>query len=75
MLMTYLLYFGYMFLICFSMLLIFGTVGALTSLWFVRKIFSTIKVRSFEVWLEAPCLPTYNGLTLLIFSTFMLQVD
>jgi transmembrane 9 superfamily member 2/4 len=43
-LMTYLLYFGYMFLISFSMLLVFGTVGALTSLWFVRKIFSTVKV-------------------------------
>lgn len=44
MLMTYLLYFGYMFLISFGMLLLFGTVGALTSLWFIRKIFSTIKV-------------------------------
>jgi transmembrane 9 superfamily member 2/4 len=44
MLMTYLLYFGYMFLISFAMLLLFGTVGALTSLWFVRKIFATIKV-------------------------------
>ena len=44
MLMTYLLYFGYMFLISFAMLLVFGCVGALTSLWFVRKIFSTIKV-------------------------------
>lgn len=41
---TYLLYFGYMFLFCFAMLLVTGTVGALTSLWFVRKIFSTIKV-------------------------------
>jgi transmembrane 9 superfamily member 2/4 len=44
MVMTYLLYFGYMFLISFGMLLLFGTIGALTSLWFVRKIFSTIKV-------------------------------
>jgi transmembrane 9 superfamily member 2/4 len=44
MLMTYLLYFGYMFLISFAILLVFGCVGALTSLWFVRKIFSTIKV-------------------------------
>ena len=44
MLMTYLLYFGYMFLISFAMLLLFGTVDSLTSLWFVRKIFSTIKV-------------------------------
>jgi transmembrane 9 superfamily protein 2/4 len=44
MIMTYLLYFGYMFLLSFSMLLVFGTVGSLTSLWFVRKIFATIKV-------------------------------
>jgi transmembrane 9 superfamily protein 2/4 len=44
MLMTYLLYFGYMALICSAMLLVTGTVGALTSLWFVRKIFGTIKV-------------------------------
>lgn len=44
MLMTYLLYFGYMFLISFGMLLVFGTAGSLTSIWFVRKIFGTIKV-------------------------------
>jgi transmembrane 9 superfamily protein 2/4 len=44
MVMTYLLYFGYMALICSAMLLVTGTVGALTSLWFVRKIFGTIKV-------------------------------
>ena len=44
MLMTYLLYFGYMSLICMAMLLVTGTVGALTSLWFIRKIFATIKV-------------------------------
>ena len=44
MVMTYLLYFGYMFLFCFAMLLVTGTVGALTSLWFIRKIFATIKV-------------------------------
>lgn len=44
MLMTYLLYFGYMFLLCFSMMTVFGTVGAMTSLWFTRKIFGTIKV-------------------------------
>lgn len=42
--MTYLLYFGYMGLICAAMLLVTGTVGSLTSLWFVRKIFGTIKV-------------------------------
>jgi len=44
MVMTYLLYFGYMFLFCFAMFLVTGTVGALTSLWFIRKIFATIKV-------------------------------
>jgi len=44
MLMTYLLYFGYMGMICSAMLLVTGTVGTLTSLWFVRKIFGTIKV-------------------------------
>jgi transmembrane 9 superfamily protein 2/4 len=43
-LMTYLLYFGYMFLICFGILLVFGMVGSMTCLWFTRKIFSTIKV-------------------------------
>jgi len=42
--MTYMLYFGYMSLISFMMMLIFGSVGALTSLWFVRKIFGSIKV-------------------------------
>jgi transmembrane 9 superfamily member 2/4 len=42
--MTYLLYFGYMGLICAAMLLVTGTVGSLTSLWFIRKIFGTIKV-------------------------------
>jgi transmembrane 9 superfamily member 2/4 len=41
--MTYLLYFGYMFMISFGMLLVFGSIGSLTSLWFVRKIYSTIK--------------------------------
>ena len=44
MVMTYLLYFGYMFLFCFAMFLVTGTVGALSSLWFIRKIFATIKV-------------------------------
>jgi len=44
MIMTYLLYFGYMGLICFLMFLIFGSIGAMTSFWFVRKIFGTIKV-------------------------------
>lgn len=42
--MTYMLYFGYMGLICSALFLITGTVGALSSLWFVRTIFGTIKV-------------------------------
>jgi transmembrane 9 superfamily protein 2/4 len=44
MVVTYLLYFGYMFLLSFAMLLVTGTVGSLSCFWFVRKIFSTIKV-------------------------------
>jgi len=44
MLMTYLLYFGYMGLICSGMFLVTGTVGALSSLWFIKTIFGTIKV-------------------------------
>jgi transmembrane 9 superfamily protein 2/4 len=44
MLMTYMLYFGYMFLVSFAIFLVTGSVGAMTSLWFIRKIFSTIKV-------------------------------
>jgi len=44
MLMTYLLYFGYMFLLSFAMFLVTGAVGALTSLWFIKTIFGTIKV-------------------------------
>jgi transmembrane 9 superfamily protein 2/4 len=44
MLMTYMLYFGYMFLICFAMFMVFGMVGAMSSLWFIRRIFGTIKV-------------------------------
>jgi transmembrane 9 superfamily protein 2/4 len=41
---TYLLYFGYMFLMCFGIFLVCGSVGSLVSLWFVRKIFGAIKV-------------------------------
>ena len=44
MLITYMLYFGYMFLICTAIFLVSGSVGALMSLWFIRKIFGTIKV-------------------------------
>jgi len=41
---TYLLYFGYMFLISLAMFMSTGMVGAMASLWFVRKIFGSIKV-------------------------------
>jgi len=41
---TYILYFGYMSLVCFALFLVTGCVGSLVSLWFVRKIFSSIKV-------------------------------
>jgi len=44
MLITYMLYFGYMFLICAAMFLVTGATGALACLWFIRKIFGTIKV-------------------------------
>lgn len=44
MLVTYLLYFGYMMLFSMAIFLITGAVGALTSFWFVKKIFGTIKV-------------------------------
>jgi transmembrane 9 superfamily protein 2/4 len=44
MLITYMLYFGYMTLICIAMMCVTGSVGALMSLWFIRKIFGTIKV-------------------------------
>jgi len=44
MLMTYMLYFGYMGLICSALFLVAGTIGALSSLWFIRTIFGTIKV-------------------------------
>ena len=41
---TYMLYFGYMFLISFGMFLTTGAVGALSCFWFTRKIFGSIKV-------------------------------
>jgi len=44
MLMTYLLYFGYMFLISFAVFLMTGMVGFLSCFWFTRKIFGSIKV-------------------------------
>mmetsp|Transcript_33100 Transcript_33100/g.72579 ORF Transcript_33100/g.72579 Transcript_33100/m.72579 type:complete len:668 (-) Transcript_33100:246-2249(-) len=41
---TYLLYFGYMFLISFGLFLTTGAVGAISCFWFTRKIFGSIKV-------------------------------
>jgi len=44
MLITYMLYFGYMFLIAGAVFLVTGMVGSMSCFWFIRKIFSTIKV-------------------------------
>ena len=41
---TYALYFGYMGLISFGLYLVTGTVGFLSSLWFNKKIFGSIKI-------------------------------
>jgi len=41
---TYMLYFGYMFITSLAIFLVTGMVGSISSLWFVRKMFSTIKV-------------------------------
>jgi len=41
---TYLLYFGYMAIICLAIFLITGMVGSMSCLWFTRKVFGSIKV-------------------------------
>merc|ERR1711865_1332350 len=41
---TYVLYFGYMFLICVGLFLLTGTCGFLVCLWFTKKIYASIKV-------------------------------
>jgi len=41
---TYLLYFGYMFLISCAIFLVTGMAGSMSCLWFTRKIFGSIKV-------------------------------
>jgi len=41
---TYLLYFGYMFMVSFVLFLVTGTVGFASCLWFTKKIFGSIKV-------------------------------
>jgi transmembrane 9 superfamily protein 2/4 len=41
---TYVLYFGYMALISFGLFLVTGAVGLLSSLWFNKKIFGSIKI-------------------------------
>jgi len=41
---TYVLYFGYMALISFGLFLVMGTVGFMSSLWFNKKIFGSIKI-------------------------------
>jgi transmembrane 9 superfamily protein 2/4 len=44
MIITYMLYFGYMFLLSLGIFLVCGAISALMSLWFVRMIFSLVKV-------------------------------
>jgi len=44
MVLTHLLYFGYMFLISFATFLVTGTTGFVSCLWFTRTIFGSIKV-------------------------------
>ena len=41
---TYVLYFGYMGLICVGLFLLTGTCGFLACLWFTKKIYASIKV-------------------------------
>ena len=41
---TYFLYFGYMALACLGVFLITGTVGFAAAFWFVRAIYSSIKI-------------------------------
>lgn len=44
MIITHMIYFGYMFLLSFATFLVTGVSGFLVCFWFTRKIFSTIKV-------------------------------
>ena len=41
---TYVMYFGYMGIVCIGIFLLTGTVGLGASLWFTKVIYSTIKV-------------------------------
>jgi len=41
---TYVLYFGYMFIVCFGLFLMTGLVGFVATLWFTRKIYGSLKV-------------------------------
>jgi transmembrane 9 superfamily protein 2/4 len=38
------LYFGYMFLSCFIAMVLTGTIGFVSSFWFVRKIYAAVKI-------------------------------
>ncbi|KAG5189838.1 hypothetical protein JKP88DRAFT_205947 [Tribonema minus] len=44
MLVTYMLYFGYMGIICLGVFMLCGTIGFFSCLWFTRKIYGSIKV-------------------------------
>lgn len=53
MLATYVLYFGYMALLSLGLSLLTGCIGFYSCLWFTKKIYSSIKVRSlFLKWFE-----------------------
>jgi len=41
---TYVLYFGYMFIVCFGLFLMMGLVGFVSTLWFTKKIYGSLKV-------------------------------
>lgn len=41
---TYIMYFGYMGIVCIGVFLLTGTVGLGASLWFTKAIYRTIKV-------------------------------
>jgi transmembrane 9 superfamily member 2/4 len=44
MLVTYMLFFGYMGVICLGMFMLCGSIGFYSCLWFTRKIYASIKV-------------------------------
>ena len=41
---TYIMYFGYMGVVCVGLFLLTGTIGLFSALWFTTKIYGSIKV-------------------------------